>query len=67
MMCHAVTGSFKGMAVFAMPGPPAAARLALTRLILPELGHAARELFRDRSSCLGPRSHVLPGCGGASL
>ena len=46
MMSRAVAGSFKGMAVFALPGSPAAGRLALTRLILPELGHAARELSR---------------------
>jgi molybdopterin biosynthesis enzyme MoaB len=35
-----------GMIVFALPGSTGAARLALTRLILPELGHAVREITR---------------------
>ena len=35
-----------GTIVFALPGSPAAARLALERLILPELGHAVREMTR---------------------
>ncbi|HEY3446752.1 MAG TPA: MogA/MoaB family molybdenum cofactor biosynthesis protein [Myxococcales bacterium] len=46
MMSRAVAGSLRGMIVFALPGSPAAARLALTRLILPELGHAVREMTR---------------------
>ncbi len=46
MMSRAVAGSFRSMVVFALPGSPSAARLALTRLILPELGHAMRELSR---------------------
>ncbi len=32
--------------IFALPGSPAAGRLAMERLILPELGHAVRELTR---------------------
>ena len=46
MMSRAVAGTFRGMIVFALPGSPAAARLALARLILPELGHAVREITR---------------------
>lgn len=46
MMSRAVAGTFRGMIVFALPGSPAAARLALEKLILPELGHAVRELTR---------------------
>jgi len=46
MMSRAVAGSIGQMIVFALPGSPAAARLALERLILPELGHAVRELTR---------------------
>ena len=46
LAARAVAGSLKGMIVFALPGSPAAARLALERLILPELGHAVRELTR---------------------
>ncbi len=46
MLSRAVAGTFHGMVIFALPGSPAAARLALERLILPELGHAVRELTR---------------------
>ncbi len=46
MMSRAVAGTLRGMIVFALPGSPAAARLALDRLILPELGHAVREMTR---------------------
>ncbi len=46
MMSRALAGTAKGMVVFALPGSPAAARLALERLILPELGHCVREMTR---------------------
>jgi molybdenum cofactor biosynthesis protein B len=46
MMSRAVAGTCRGMIVFAMPGSTAAVRLAMTRLILPELGHAVREMTR---------------------
>jgi molybdopterin adenylyltransferase len=46
MMSRAVAGTYRGMAVFALPGSPGAARLALSRLILPELGHVEREMTR---------------------
>jgi len=46
MMSRAVAGSIGQLVVFALPGSPAAARLALERLILPELGHAVREMTR---------------------
>jgi molybdenum cofactor biosynthesis protein B len=46
MMSRAVAGSLGGMIVFALPGSPQAVRLAMERLILPELGHAVRELSR---------------------
>jgi molybdopterin adenylyltransferase len=46
MMSRAVAGTYQGMIIFALPGSPQAARLALDRLILPELGHAVRELTR---------------------
>ena len=46
MMSRAVAGTHRGMVVFALPGSPQAARLAMDRLILPELGHAVRELTR---------------------
>jgi molybdopterin adenylyltransferase len=47
MLSRAVAGITKdGLIVFAMPGSPAAVRLACERLILPELGHLLEELGR---------------------
>jgi molybdenum cofactor biosynthesis protein B len=47
MLSRAVAGVTKeGLIVFAMPGSPAAVRLACERLILPELGHLLEELGR---------------------
>ena len=39
MLSRAVAGVCNGTAVFSMPGSTAAVRLALDKLILPELGH----------------------------
>lgn len=50
MMSRAVAGARAGVAVFAMPGSPAAARLAMEKLILPELGHLAFELDKGPES-----------------
>jgi molybdopterin adenylyltransferase len=46
MMSRAAAGSWRGAIVFALPGSPQAAELAMDALILPELGHAVRELSR---------------------
>ena len=47
MLSRAVAGvTREGMLVFAMPGSPAAVKLACDRLILPELGHMLEELGR---------------------
>ena len=47
MLSRAVAGVSKdGLILFAMPGSPAAVRLACERLILPELGHLLEELGR---------------------
>ena len=46
MMSRATAGTYRGMIIFAMPGSPQAAKLALNQLILPELGHVVRELTR---------------------
>ena len=46
MMSRATAGVAEGCAIFLLPGSEAAVRLAMTRLILPELGHIARELSR---------------------
>ncbi len=45
-LSRALAGTHGELLVFLLPGSPNAARLALERLILPELGHAIRELSR---------------------
>lgn len=45
-LSRALAGTIRGVLVFVLPGSPNAVRLALDRLILPELGHAVRELSR---------------------
>lgn len=44
MLSRAVGGIARGKPVFAMPGSTKAVELAMTKLILPELGHLLREL-----------------------
>src|SRR6266700_1117479 len=44
MLSRAVAGTVGRTAVFAMPGSPAGVRLAMERLILPELAHVVGEL-----------------------
>jgi molybdenum cofactor biosynthesis protein B len=47
MLSRAVAGvTREGLIVFAMPGSPAAVKLACERLILPELSHLCEELGR---------------------
>ena len=47
MLSRAIAGvTREGLAVFAMPGSPAAVKLACDRLILPELTHVLEELGR---------------------
>jgi molybdenum cofactor biosynthesis protein B len=41
MLSRAVAGTWRGQVLFLVPGSPAAVRLALERLILPELPHVA--------------------------
>lgn len=47
MLSRAVAGTARGKAIFAMPGSTGAVRLAMEKLILPELGHIVRELEKD--------------------
>jgi molybdenum cofactor biosynthesis protein B len=44
MLSRAVGGICRGKLIFAMPGSTKAVELAMSRLILPELGHLVREL-----------------------
>jgi molybdenum cofactor biosynthesis protein B len=44
MLSRAVAGTYRGLAVFSMPGSTNAVRLAMNRLIIPELSHLVWEL-----------------------
>ena len=46
MLSRAQAGVVKGRALFSLPGSPNACRLALEKLIIPELGHLLREIRR---------------------
>ena len=46
MMSRAVGGLARGRVILSLPGSEAAVRLAMTQLILPELGHLVREASR---------------------
>jgi molybdenum cofactor biosynthesis protein B len=46
MLSRAVAGTWRGKAVFSVPGSTAAVRLAWERLIGPELGHVVFELSK---------------------
>jgi molybdenum cofactor biosynthesis protein B len=46
MLSRACAGTIGTTAVFSLPGSENAVRLAMTRLILPEIGHVVRELSR---------------------
>jgi molybdenum cofactor biosynthesis protein B len=50
MLSRAAAGVVRGKPVFLLPGSPEAVRLALTRLVLPEIAHVVGELRRH-----GPR------------
>ncbi len=46
MLSRACAGVVTGCVVFVLPGAEAAVRLAMEKLILPELGHVVREMSR---------------------
>ena len=46
MMSRATAGRVRGKAIFVLPGSPEAVRLAMTKLIIPELGHVVQQLKR---------------------
>lgn len=50
MLSRASAGVARGKLLFSIPGSTGAARLALDKLILPELGHCVAELHRPRAS-----------------
>jgi molybdopterin adenylyltransferase len=45
-LSRACAGSIGTTAIFALPGSEQAVRLAMDKLILPEIGHVVRELQR---------------------
>jgi molybdenum cofactor biosynthesis protein B len=53
MLSRADSGVVGGTLVFLLPGSPAAVRLAMERLIVPELAHAVGQLRREH----GPAAH----------
>ena len=46
MLSRATAGTIGRVAVFVLPGSEGAVRLALSRLIVPELGHIAQQLTK---------------------
>jgi molybdenum cofactor biosynthesis protein B len=50
ILSRATAGTYKGRMIFATPGSTGAVRLAMDKLILPELGHVVRELEKDLHS-----------------
>jgi len=46
MLSRAVAGVVGGTAIFSTPGSTGAVRLAMSRLILPELRHVMREIYK---------------------
>lgn len=46
MMSRAMAGTAWSKAIFVLPGAPNAVHLAMTKLILPELGHVVQQLRR---------------------
>ncbi|WP_035156009.1 MogA/MoaB family molybdenum cofactor biosynthesis protein [Cohnella thermotolerans] len=47
ILSRAIAGTVGTTAVFSMPGSTGAVKLAMTRLILPELRHVMREIYKD--------------------
>jgi molybdenum cofactor biosynthesis protein B len=48
MMSRATAGTAGRKAIFVLPGSPNAVRLAMTQLIIPELGHVVQQLDKGR-------------------
>lgn len=48
ILSRAVAGVYASKAVFSMPGSSGAVKLAMNRIIIPELGHVIREIKKDK-------------------
>ena len=47
ILSRAIAGVVKNKAVFSTPGSTGAVKLAMNKLILPEIGHVVREIKKD--------------------
>lgn len=47
ILSRAIAGVIKNKAIFSTPGSSGAVKLAMNKLILPEIGHVVRELKKD--------------------
>jgi molybdenum cofactor biosynthesis protein B len=47
ILSRAIAGVVKDKVVFSTPGSTGAVKLAMNKLILPEIGHVVRELKKD--------------------
>ena len=50
MLSRALAGTFRDLIVFSTPGSTAAVRLAMDKLIVPELAHLVWELWRQKQA-----------------
>jgi molybdenum cofactor biosynthesis protein B len=48
ILSRAIAGTVQNKAVFSTPGSTGAVKLAMNKLILPEIGHVVREIRKDR-------------------
>ena len=48
ILSRAIAGVKGQTAIFSMPGSTGAVKLAMTRIILPELGHVMREIYKQK-------------------
>lgn len=46
ILSRAIAGTYRGKVIFSTPGSTGAVRLAMSKLIIPELGHVVRELTK---------------------
>ncbi|XEC94252.1 molybdenum cofactor biosynthesis protein B [Paenibacillus tarimensis] len=49
ILSRAIAGVIEDKAVFSMPGSSGAVKLAVSRIIIPELRHVMREIYKDRA------------------
>jgi molybdopterin adenylyltransferase len=60
MLSRAVAGVYRGRVVISMPGSPNAVRLAMDRLVIPEMSHLAWEVGREARGRLPAQADAPP-------